>query len=60
MLTFRFLLLLVQLAFPFLGLICRNKLGDDLLRVHGQRPPTSLCVGLTGRVLSYLPRATLR
>ena len=37
MLTFCFLLLLVQLAFPFLGVGCRSKIGGDLLRVHGQQ-----------------------
>ncbi len=37
MLTFRFLLLLVQLAFSFLGVICRSKVGGDLHRVHGQQ-----------------------
>ena len=37
MLTFCFLLLLVQLAFPFLGVICRSEVGGDLLRVHGQQ-----------------------
>ena len=37
MLTFRFLLLLVELNFPLLGVICRSKEGGDLLRVHGQQ-----------------------
>ncbi len=37
LLALRSLQLLVELTFPFLGVICRSKVGGDLLRVHRQQ-----------------------